>query len=287
MTDLFFSNLQEREIQYNARNSVADFDACMKEYARLAQKSKDAITGLYNLHYGLARRETLDIFPAKKQPSPIFIYIHGGYWRAQSKDDACSMAENFVAHGIAVSTIEYSLCPQASLFEIVREVRTSIAWIYHNAKNYGIDPEQIYIGGSSAGGHLVAMLWNDCWQEEFNLPQNVIKGVLGLSGLYNLVPLCDTSINGWLMLNQEQATKLSPYQNLPQPENSAPLILSVGELETKGFHNQTNFFYSLCKENGLNVSIVQDEVHNHFDIVNTLADKNSVLFRKMHEMIYG
>lgn len=71
MTDLFFSNLQEREIQYNARNSVADFDACMKEYARLAQKSKDAITGLYNLHYGLARRETLDIFPAKKQPSPI------------------------------------------------------------------------------------------------------------------------------------------------------------------------------------------------------------------------
>ncbi|MBV6578893.1 alpha/beta hydrolase, partial [Acinetobacter baumannii] len=269
MTDLFFSNLQEREIQYNARNSVADFDACMKEYARLAQKSKDAITGLYNLHYGLARRETLDIFPAKKQPSPIFIYIHGGYWRAQSKDDACSMAENFVAHGIAVSTIEYSLCPQASLFEIVREVRTSIAWIYHNAKNYGIDPEQIYIGGSSAGGHLVAMLWNDCWQEEFNLPKNVIKGVLGLSGLYNLLPLCDTNINEWLNLSPEQATNLSPYENLPLPENAAPLILSVGELETEGFQNQTNFFYSICKEKGLNVSLIKDEGHNHFDIVNT------------------
>ncbi|MCT9189204.1 alpha/beta hydrolase fold domain-containing protein, partial [Acinetobacter baumannii] len=241
----------------------------MKEYAQLAQKSKDAITGLYNLQYGLARRETLDIFPAKKQPSPIFIYIHGGYWRAQSKDDACSMAENFVAHGIAVSTIEYSLCPHASLFEIVREVRTAIAWIYQNAKTYGIDPEQIYVGGSSAGGHLVAMLWSDRWQEEFNLPKNVIKGVLGLSGLYNLLPLCDTNINEWLKLSPEQATELSPYENLPLPENAAPLLLSVGELETQGFHNQTNFFYSICKEKDLAVSLIKDEGHNHFDIVNT------------------
>jgi arylformamidase len=286
MTDLFFSNLQEREIQYNARNSVDDFDSCMKEYARLAQKSKDAITGLYNLEYGLARRETLDIFPAKKQPSPIFIYIHGGYWRAQSKDDACSMAENFVAHGIAVSTIEYSLCPHTSLFEIVREVRTAIAWIYQNAKTYGIDPEQIYVGGSSAGGHLVAMLWSDRWQEEFNLPKNVIKGVLGLSGLYNLLPLCDTNINEWLKLSPEQATELSPYKNLPLSENAAPLLLSVGELETQGFHNQTNFFYSICNEKGLNVSLLKDEGHNHFDIVNTLADKDSVLFKNILELIH-
>lgn len=279
MTDLYFSNLSERSIQYNARNSVADFEECMVEYAQLAQHSKDAIAGIYNLPYGLAAREVLDIFPSTKQPSPVFVYIHGGYWRGQSKNDACSMAKNFVQHGVAVSTIEYSLCPHASLFEIVRQVKSAIAWLYHHGEKFGIDTNQIYVGGSSAGGHLSTMLWSDKWQNEYALPQNVIKGVVSLSGLYDLVPLCETEINDWLKLTPQQARELSPYPHLPRIENAAPLLLSVGELETQGFHQQTEFFYQLCLEQGLNVSLLMDKGHNHFNIVNELADENSELFK--------
>ena len=84
-----------------------------------------------------------------------------------------------------------------------------------------------------------------------------------------------------LNLSPEQ-TALSPYENLPLPENAAPLI-SVWRLERR-FPKSNQFFYSICKEKGLNVSLIKDEGHNHFDIVNTLP-KDSLLFKKIYEII--
>ena len=251
MTDLFFSNLREREVQYNARNSVPDFDSCMKEYARLAQKSKNTVTGLYNLHYGLAKRETLDIFPAMKQLSPIFIYIHGGYWRAQSKDDACSMAENFVAHGIAVSTIEYSLCPHASLFEIVREVRTSIAWIYQNAKTYGIDPEQIYVGGSSAGGHLASTLATKYDEKVYNISDKTSAKPNFTILVYPVISMDETithkgSKNNLLGKNPNNdiVTKFSSDKNVTM-ETAPTFLVHASDDKSVVVENSINYFLAL------------------------------------------
>lgn len=283
--DLFFSDIKTRNKQYDARNSVADFNQCMLEYARLAQQSKNATPGIYNLSYGMGKAEKLDIFPSSQQPSPLFVFIHGGYWRAQSKDDACSMADNFVKHGIAVSTIEYTLAPTATLAEIIREVRSAIAWLYCHADHYGIDKNRIYVCGSSAGGHLVGMLYSDAWQQDYDLPQDVIKGVLALSGLYDLVPFCDIDQNEWLKLHPEQARRLSPIQVLPAPVHAPQLLLSVGELEVQGFHNQMQAYYQACQDKGLDVTVIPDQGHNHFDIVNTLADPESILFNQMKKMI--
>lgn len=284
--DLYFSDIEERNRQYNARNSVADFENCMQIYRQLAEQAKQRVVGLYDIAYGVSKQEKLDIFPSVSQPAPVFVYIHGGYWRAQSKDDACSMAENMVKHGISVVTIEYNLCPTFTLFEIVKEIRSAIGWLYKNAHRYGIDAEQIYVCGSSAGGHLVAMLWNDQWQQHFDVPKNVIKGVVALSGLFDLKPLCDIDQNQWLKLNIEQADRLSPIHELPHPSTAAPLLLSVGELETQGFKNQTLNFYETCITQGYSqVAYLKDKGHNHFDIVNTLAEPDSDLFRAVKQMI--
>ncbi|MCS4319227.1 arylformamidase [Serratia sp. BIGb0234] len=213
--DLLFDDLSMRAVQYNARASVEDFDACMAQYEQLAAQAKAQTPGIYDIHYGMGVAERLDLFPAARQPSPLLVFIHGGYWHSQRKEEACSMAANFTQHGVAVATLEYTLQPEATLAEIVREVRSAIAWLYHHAGQYGIDPERIFVSGSSAGGHLCGMLIADDWQHLYQVPVNVIKGALALSGLYDIRPLCDIYINDWMRLSPEQAATLSPLFMLP------------------------------------------------------------------------
>ncbi len=168
--DLTFEDLSARAVQYNARASVEDFDACMAEYAALAQRAKAQTPGIYDLRYGMSAAERLDLFPACTQPAPLLIFIHGGYWHSQRKEEACSMAATFARRGVAVATLEYTLAPEATLAEIVHEVRSAVAWLYHHGAPFGIDPARIFVSGSSAGGHLCGMLIADGWQPRYRLP---------------------------------------------------------------------------------------------------------------------
>ena len=283
--DLTFSNLTERAVQYNARASVADFDAEMRLYAALAAESKAACPAVLDLQYGMGQAERLDIFPAAaaRQPAPLFVYIHGGYWRSQRKEEACSMAHALTQAGVAVAVLEYTLLPEATLAEVVREVRSAVAWLYRHAGAYGIDRDRIHVGGSSAGGHLAAMLLGDAWQSRFNVPQDVIKGILGLSGLYDIRPLCDIGVNEWLRLHDEQAALLSPALDLPL--QGPPVVLCAGGLETTGFKHQTLYFHALLEEHGLPVRLVENTHNNHFNLVNELANPQSALFQATMDMI--
>ncbi|EPC5667221.1 MAG TPA: esterase [Serratia liquefaciens] len=283
--DLLFDDLSMRAVQYNARASVEDFDACMAQYEQLAAQAKAQTPGIYDIHYGMGVAERLDLFPAARQPSPLLVFIHGGYWHSQRKEEACSMAATFTQHGVAVATLEYTLQPEATLAEIVREVRSAIAWLYHHAGQYGIDPERIFVSGSSAGGHLCGMLIADDWQHRYQVPVNVIKGVLALSGLYDIRPLCDIYINDWMRLSPEQAATLSPLFMLPEKADAPQILLDVGAKETQGFRNQTLAYFAACREKGLNVALLEDRHNNHFTLVNELANPNSILFQRVMAMI--
>lgn len=285
--DLNFSSVEERATQYNARASVPDFDACVAEYARLAIEVKSQCPGIYDLRYGQGVANRLDLFPVtlERQPAPLFVFIHGGYWRAQTKEDAPIMAKAFTDAGIAVCTLEYTLLPEATLGETVREMRSALAWLYRNAGLYGVDPGRIYVGGSSAGGHLAAMLAASGWQERFSLPDDVIKGMLSLSGLYDLQPLCGINVNEWLQLHPEQARRLSPLFQLPPADT--PVVLAVGGLETDGFKNQTSAYEAACRAQGLAVRRVDTPQCNHFDLLCELHDPRSDLARATFEMIHA
>lgn len=283
--ELNFEDLNARAVQYNARASVADFDACMTEYAELAQQARRQTPGIYDLRYGMASAERLDLFPASVQPAPLLIFIHGGYWHSQRKEEACSMAAAFTRRGVAVATLEYTLAPEATLSEIVHEVRSAVAWLYYHGEQFGIDTKRIYACGSSAGGHLCGMLISGGWHNRYRLPTNVIKGALAMSGLYDLRPLCDIYVNEWLHLTSEQARTLSPIFSLPAKDRAPKILLNVGAKETEGFKNQTRAYYRACCEGGLDVRLLTDHSCNHFTLVNDLANSESEMFQQLMAMI--
>ncbi len=276
------------DVQYNARATVPDIQPILKKYAEDSATARRTLDCALDVPFGKHPDELLDIFPAAgaasgKAGAPVFVFIHGGYWRAQRKEDAPVMAEAFNAAGAAVATLEYTLVPEATLGEVVREVRSAVAWLYWNAAAYGVDPERIYVGGSSAGGHLAAMLAAPDWPARYNLPDDVIKGTLALSGLFDLRPLCDVLPNTWLQLTPEQAAHQSPIFHLPK--RAGPMLLAVGGLETQGFKNQTAAFEAAWNAAGLASTRIPTPQCNHFDLVNELEDPDSELTRATLEMM--
>ena len=153
--------------EYSARGTVSDavFEAAIANYTQLSEHCRQSLDCGVDIPYGSSPDEVLDIFPAGDN-TPLFIFIHGGYWRALSQKESSFMAEAFTKRGVAVAAVNYSLAPEASLDEIVRQCRSALTWTYDNAKSFGVDRNRIHVGGSSAGGHLVGMMLAGGWHGE-------------------------------------------------------------------------------------------------------------------------
>src|SRR3954469_7748497 len=82
--------------------------------------------------HGPPRQEYSDVLPAG-HGAPLHVFVHGGYWRRFSARDHAFVARPLVAAGLTTVVINYALCPEVTLDEIVRQTRAAIAWAYLHA----------------------------------------------------------------------------------------------------------------------------------------------------------
>jgi arylformamidase len=263
--------------EYNARASVPSFEA---EYARYVAASAEAVASLEqvaNLVYDAASGQTLDLYPAGPG-TPLFLWIHGGYWRALSKDDNAFPALGLVPNGVSVAVMNYALAPAVDLDEIVRQTRAALAWLHAEAGRYGIEGRRIHVGGSSAGGHLGGMLLAGGWHRAFGMPEDAVASGLLLSGLMDLKPLIHTHINDWMRLDTESARRNSPLHALPE-RSRAQLLAAVGGLESDAFKHQTERYLRAWTGAGHPGRRIAMEGYNHFDIALSLREPDGMLAR--------
>lgn len=267
---------------YNARATVDDVDVLLAEYASRSAVARDTLDCLENVAYGDHLDEVIDIFPAGPN-APIFIFIHGGYWRALSQKDSASMAPGLVAKGVSLVTVNYSLAPVASLDTIVGQCRAALTWVWENAASFGGDRNSIFIGGSSAGGHLTGMLVAGGWHSEFGLPEKAIKGAVSLSGLYELEPIRLSHINEWMRLDLAGAQRNSPQGHLPTA--GCPIVVSYGETETSEFKRQSIDYATAWSLAGGTCDLFEAPGRNHFDIIFDLDDPETRLGRAVLDLV--
>ncbi len=225
---------------YNNRALVPEHATHFARWAEASDDARAAHPCQTDIAYGPGPMETLDVFPSSQPGAPVVVFIHGGYWRSLDKSDHSFIAPAFKNLGGCVFIPNYALCPAVTIPQITLQMVQALAWIYRNAKKYGGDPSRIYVVGHSAGGHLAAMLLDCLWpQVGKDLPADLVKGALSISGLYDLEPLMHTPfLKDSLRLTPEQVRLASPAL-LPAPRKGV-LYTVAGADESAEFirHNK-------------------------------------------------
>jgi len=262
--------------QYNNRARVPDFANYLAQWADSSVQARRQLGGLTDIAYGSGLSENLDIFPSTQSNAPVVVFIHGGYWRSLDKSDHSFVAPALVEQGACVVVPNYALCPAVSIPHIVMQMVKALTWVWRYIGRWGGDASRIHLVGHSAGGHLAAMMMACRWSEyQSDLPPDLVKSVLSVSGLYELDSVMRSSmLQSSLHLNDEQVLRCSPAW-MPAPSTGS-LVSVAGALESEAFimHNH------LIKEawGPKRVPWVEDlpGLH-HFSIVNELAKPGSHL----------
>jgi arylformamidase len=231
------------------------------------------------LAYGPAEIERLDIYRTKGAEAPVFVFIHGGAWRSGRSKDFATPAEMFLAAGAHYVVPDFAWVQDVggSLMVLADQVRRAIAWVYDRAAHLGVDPNQIFIGGQSSGGHLAAVALTTDWPRDFGLPVDIIKGGMCISGMYDLTPLRLSARNSYVAFDDVTVSALSPIRHLDRLH--APLVVAYGTCETPEFQRQNREFAAAVASAGKKVQPLVAEHYNHFELPETLGNPYGLLGR--------
>jgi arylformamidase len=270
--------------QFNNRLHTPEYANYFSRWELLSRQTEKKYLVIKGVSYGNLPLEKSDIYPSSQTQSKTLVFIHGGYWQMLDKSAFHFIADAFHSDNITTVFLNYPLAPQYTMDQMVSSCRKAIGWLYQNIDGYHGDPNQIYVAGHSAGGHLAAMLMATDWPR-FNaiIPANIIKGVCALSGLFNLVPIRLSYLNKVLNLEQEMAIRNSPV-NL-QPVNSCSILIAVGTAETNEFIDQSTELSNSWEERNISVKLLKVPGKNHFSILEAMTDQNADCYFAVRELM--
>jgi arylformamidase len=228
--------------------------------------------------YGPSSIEALDIFRTERPKAPVNIFIHGGAWRLNCAADYAVQAELFVRAGAHHVLLDFCNVEDTGgdLMPMAEQVRRAVAWVHRNAESFGGDPDRLYLTGHSSGAHLGGCVVTTDWKAS-GLPENILKGALLVSGMYDLAPVRLSKRSTYVKFTDEVENQLSAIRHLDRL--STPLLLAYGTCETPEFQRQTHDFHAAVKAAGKPVELLVAEGYNHFEIIETLANPYGLLGR--------
>ena len=209
----------------------------------------------------------LDIYtPQKAQKSPLIVWVHGGAWRAGSKNKV--PVAQLVDHGFAIASVDYRLSPVAKFPAQIHDIKAAIRFLRANAGTYDFDPERFVIAGSSAGGHLAALVGvsNGVTELEGTVgdhvsPSSDVQSIVVFYGAANLqtilsqstphglsvrVPALELLLGGQPLDVPELAKLASPVAHIDASD--PPLLLIHGDQDPQMPINQAHELHGKYKQ---------------------------------------
>ena len=261
---------------YNNRALVPDFADHFDRWRKGSELARQQRRCITDVAYGDGPLETLDIFPASRPDAPVVVFIHGGYWRSLDKADHSFVAPPLLDMGACVVVVNYALCPgteamPVTIPDIALQCARSIAWVWRHIGAHGGNRDDLSVIGHSAGGHLAAMMLACDWKKVGkDLPKDLVRKAMSISGLFDLEPVRKTPfVQVDLKLTPRQVQLASPA--LWRAPRQRVLYTVVGADESPEFlrHNRL-----IRQAWGEGVVPVCEELSglNHFSVVSALTD---------------
>lgn len=220
-------------------------------------------------------RQKLDLFiPAgATHPLPLIIWIHGGAWKAGSKEQCPAL--RYLERGYAVASINYRLSQHAIFPAQIVDCRAAVRWLRAHAKENHLDPERFAAWGSSAGGHLVALLGTSGGVKEFETGENPkfssrVQAVVDFFGPTDFTQMSKYSlrnapfdhdaaespesqlIGGAIQQNKDKAAKANPITYVSKDD--PPFLIMHGDKDNVVPYQQSELLRDALQKAGVPVT---------------------------------
>ena len=275
---LVWMNMDQKELDdaYDQMVYAPNRDQVHKRNVFNSERVRHRLGLPMRLKYGPTPIEALDLFTCKTPNAPINLFIHGGAWRQREAKDYAFLAEMFVnagAHFIALDFVGVE-GTKGDLLPMADQVRRAVAWVYKNAKTFGGDPERIYLSSQSSGAHLGGNVVTTDWSK-YGVPQNVVRGALLCSGMYDLKPVRLSKRSEYVAFTDQVEEELSSIRHLDRL--NCPVIVAYGTYETPEFQRQNREFAEAVKKAGKSATLLVGEGYNHFEMTEMIGNPLSLI----------
>jgi len=270
------------EYQYVAGQRRERFPALFAAFESANDRTLAALAWQLDIPYGAHARETFDLCPAIAPARGTVVYLHAGYWQSRDKAQFRFLAPALCAAGFNVALAGYPLCPDVTLAALTAGVRKTLP-----AVAAALPPDQrglpLIVAGHSAGGHLAVEL---ALSQGPDTPRETrIAGIVPISGIYDLAPLVQTTLNERLRLDAGQARACSPRFRLRAGLPAA--IFVVGKEETAEFLRQNDEMAQAWRASGNAAQSIAVEGQDHFSLLEVLARPDGLLVGWVGELAAG
>ena len=270
-----FKTQAEIDHQYGAIPWIPDPAGVARGFAERSEQARRKLVAKLDVSYGATVDETLDIFPADAPNAPVFVFIHGGYWRSNTSKDFSSLALGLQPLGITTVIVNYSLCPKVTVDEITRQTRAAAAWVVRHIAAYGGDAKRIAIGGHSAGGNLGAMALQTLWDQEYGLASDPFVAAILISGIYDIAPLRYSYLQPLIQLDDGVIVRNSPQFSVRRC--ATPTLITWGAAESGEFERQSHAFHGAWQAAGNQSELIAQEGAHHYAAIEGFEHSDSQL----------
>ncbi len=267
-------NSVDYEVEYNNRARIPEHPALFAGWAKDAAAYREQHPPR-SILYGPGARNRIDFFSGDGT-GPIVVFIHGGYWQAFDGSSFSHLAGGLNAHGISVAVPSYDLCPDVTVDQIIQQMRMA-------SRELARLGQPLIISGHSAGGHLAACMLATDWPAfHASLPRDLVRAACSISGLFDLGPLVETSVNNAMRLDQASARAASPlFWAVPR---QGSLDAFVGGNESAEYFRQSKEIVEVWGAAGLPTRFGAVPDANHITAIAPLADPGSPMVLRLREL---
>lgn len=229
------------------------------------------------------RKLPLDLYlpSTGARPLPLVIWIHGGGWRGGTKANPRS-ALQLLARGYAVASVEYRLSGEAIFPAAIEDCKAAVSFLRLNAGKYHLDPNHFGVWGSSAGGHLVALLGTTNDVRDFDTHDvcrqapSTVQAVCDWFGPTDFLRMNDFPgridhdgaespesrfIGGPIQQNKDKVAKANPITYVSKPD--PPMLIMHGEVDQAVPYNQSELLHAALQKAGVESTLVKVKNGDH------------------------
>ena len=231
-----------------------------------------------DLAYGKDPKQRLDVYEStpRRDGAAVFIFLHGGGFREGDRRQYGYVAGALAPKGVVTVVPSYRLLPEHYPAQ-AHDTEAVVAWVHANISRFGGAPGRIYLGGHSAGAIMstFAALKRD-WMSQHHLPADVIKGVVAVSGPYDLRQAAGF-VADYL---PDPATRAGASPMLHVAAGAPPIIVAFGTLEAPYAKGSPEFVDALVRA-GVDARLIPLAGMQHDATALSLGQADSAVVRAM------